>query len=80
MNAKLLLSLPILDNQNNLDSEPKSILVNLTNPNNQYYNLQSRSISPLAEHNTNHLNLSTLSIESNTSTRYEEYELRFQFR
>jgi hypothetical protein len=80
MNAKLLLSLPILDNQNNLDSEPKSIPVNLTNHNNQYYNLQSRSISPLAEHNTNYLNLSSLSIESNTSMRYEKYELRFQFR
>jgi hypothetical protein len=83
MDAKLVSSLPTLDNQNNLDSEPQSVPVIMTNPDNQYYNQLSRSISPLAVHNTNHPNSSSLSIqsiESGTSTRNEKYELRFQFR
>jgi hypothetical protein len=83
MDAKLRSSLPTLDNQNNLDPEPQSIPVIMTNPDNQHYNPPSRSISPLAEHNTNNPNSSSLSIqpvESGTSTRNEEHEPRYQFR
>jgi hypothetical protein len=83
VDAKLLLSLPILDNQNNLDPEPQSISVIMTNPDNQHYNPPSRSISPLAEHNTNNphsCSLSIQTIESGTSTRNEEHEHRYQFR
>jgi hypothetical protein len=83
VDAKLLLSLPILDNQNNLDPEPQSISVIMTNPDNQHYNPPSRSISPLAEHNTNNPHsccLSIQTIESGTSTRNEEHEHRYQFR
>jgi hypothetical protein len=82
MDAKLVSSLPTLDNQNNLDPEPQSVPVIMTNPDNQHYNQLSRSISPLAEHNTNNPNSSSLSIqpiESGTSTRNEEHEPRYQF-
>jgi hypothetical protein len=80
MDAKLVSSLPILDNQNNLDPEPQSVPVIMTNPGNQYYNQSSRSISPLAEHNTNNPNSNSLSIqtiECSTSTRNEEHEPRY---
>jgi hypothetical protein len=80
MDAKLVSSLPTLDNQNNLDPEPQSVPVIMTNPDNQHYNQPSRSISPLAENNTNNPNSSSLSIqpiESGTSTRNEEHELRY---
>jgi hypothetical protein len=83
MDAKLLSSLPILDNQNNLDPKPQSMPVIMTNPDNQYYNLPSRSISLLAEHNTNNPNSSSISIqpiESGTSMRDEEHKPRYQFR
>jgi hypothetical protein len=83
MDAKLLSSLPILDNQNNLDHESQSVPVIMTNPDNQHYNQLSRSISPLAEHNTNNPNSSSLNtqpIESGTSIRNEEHEPRYQFR
>jgi hypothetical protein len=83
VDAKLLLSLPTLDNQNNLDPEPQSVPVIMTNPDKPYYNQPSRSISPLAEHNTNNPNSSSLRIqliESGTITRNEEREPRYQFR
>jgi hypothetical protein len=70
MDAKLVSSLPALYNQNNLDPEPQSVPVIMTNPDNQHYNQPSRSISPLAEHNTNNPNSRSLSnqpIESGTS-------------
>jgi hypothetical protein len=60
MDAMLLSSLPTLDNHNNLDPEPQSIPVIMTNPDNQHYNLPSRSISLLAEHNTNNPHSSSL--------------------
>jgi hypothetical protein len=56
MDAKLVSSLPTLYNQNNLDPEPQSVLVIMTNPDNQHYNQPSRSMSPLAEYNTNNPN------------------------
>jgi hypothetical protein len=59
MDAKLLSSFPTLDNQNHLNPEPQSIPVIMTNLDNQHYNLQSRSITPLAEHNTNNHNSSS---------------------
>jgi hypothetical protein len=83
MDAKLVSSLSTLYNQNNLDPEPQSVPVIMTNPDNQHYNQLSRSISPLAEHNTNNPNSSSLSIqsiESGTSMRNEEHEPRYQFR
>jgi hypothetical protein len=83
MDAKLVSSLSTLDNRNNLDPKPQSVPVIMTNPDNQHYNQPSRSISLLAEHNTNNPNSSSLSIEpieSGTSTRYEEHEPRYQFR
>jgi hypothetical protein len=55
----------------------------MTNPDNQHYNQPSRSLSLLAEHNTNYPNLSSLSIqpiESGTSTRKQEHEPKYQFR
>jgi hypothetical protein len=68
MAAKLLLSLPILDIQNNLDSEPYSIPVIKTNSDIQHFNLPSRSISLLAVHNSNYPNYSTFSIQSRESS------------
>jgi hypothetical protein len=80
MNTKLVSSLPTLDNQNNLDPEPQSVPVIMTNPHNQHYNQPSRSISLLAEHNTNNPNSSSFSIqpiEFGTSMRNEEHEPRY---
>jgi hypothetical protein len=54
----------------------------MSNPDNQHYNLLSRSISPLAEYNTNNPNSSSLGIlpiESDTSMRNED-EPKKQFR
>jgi hypothetical protein len=79
MDAKLGLSHPTLDNQKKIDPEPQSVLLIMTNPDNQHYNQLSRSISPLAEHNTNNPNSRSLSIqpiESGTSMRNKEYEPR----
>jgi hypothetical protein len=53
----------------------------MTNPDNQYYNQPSRSISPFAEHDTKNLNSSSLSIkpiDSSTRTRNEEHEPQYQ--
>jgi hypothetical protein len=55
----------------------------MTNPDNHYYNLPSRLISPLVEHNTNNPHSSSVtieSIESGTSLRNEGHELRYKFR
>jgi hypothetical protein len=83
MDAKLVSSLSTLDNQNNLNPETQSVLVIMPNLDNQHYNQPLRSISLLVEHNINNPNSSSLSIqfiESGTSTRNEEHELRYQFR
>jgi hypothetical protein len=83
MDAKLVSSLSILYNLNNFDPEPHSVPVIMTNPDNQYYNQPSRSISPLADHNTNNPNSSSLRIQyvkSGTSAGNIEYEPRSQFR
>jgi hypothetical protein len=83
MDTKLVSLLRILDNQNNLNPEPQLVLVIVTNPDNQYYNQSSRSISLLAEHNTNNPNScssSIQSIESSTSIKNEEHEPRSQFK
>jgi hypothetical protein len=77
MDAKLLSSLPTLDNQNNLDPEPQSVPVIITNPDNQHYNQPSRSIST---NNPNSSSLSIQRIESGTSTRNEEHGPRYQLR
>jgi hypothetical protein len=83
MDAKLLSSLSTPDNQDNLDPRPQLVTVIMTNLDNQYYNPPSRSISSFAEHNTNNPNSSSLTIqaiESGSSTRNQEYPLRYQFR
>jgi hypothetical protein len=83
MDAKLLLTLPIVDNRNNLDYEHQPVPVLMTNPDNQYYHLSSISISPLVKQNPNNSNSHSVSIkaiESRTSTRYEQYDPRSQLK
>jgi hypothetical protein len=83
IDAKLVSPLPTLDNHNHLDPIPQSVLVIITNPGNLHYNPLLRSISLLAEHNTNNPNSSSLSIqpiESSTNMRNEEHEPSYQFR